>query len=180
MIGDCQHLPTFDSARQSELQAMGSKKLSVDLRNKIVSRHRSGEGYGKISAALQAPESTVATIIRKWKKFGTTKNLPRPGRPAKLSIRGRPALAREVSRKSRVSLWRWENLSEDQPSKQHSSRLYGRVARRKPLLSKRHITARLAFAKRYLEDFQTMRNKILWSDETKIELTKRHVWRKHS
>ena len=104
MIGDCQHLPTFDSARQSELQAMGSKKLSVDLRNKIVSRHRSGEGYGKISAALQAPESTVATIIRKWKKFGTTKNLPRPGRPAKLSIRGRPALAREVSRNPRVSL----------------------------------------------------------------------------
>ena len=32
-------------------------------------------------------------------------------------------------------------------------------------------------------DSQTMRNKILWSDETKIELfglnTKRHVWRKH-
>ena len=33
-----------------------------------------------------------------------------------------------------------------------------------------------------LEDSQTMRNKILWSDETKIELfglnSKRHVWRK--
>ncbi|KAJ8340779.1 hypothetical protein SKAU_G00330700 [Synaphobranchus kaupii] len=56
------------------------------------------------------------------------------------------------------------------------------VARRKPLLSKRHITARLEFAKRHLEDSQTMRIKILWSDETKIELfglnTKRHIWRK--
>ena len=49
------------------------------------------------------------------------------------------------------------------------------VARRKPLLSKRHITARFEFAKRNL-------NKILWSDDTKIELfglnDKRHVWRK--
>ena len=39
----------------------------------------------------------------------------------------------------------------------------------------------LAFAKRHLKDFQTMRNKNLWSDETKTELVglnaKRHVWR---
>jgi hypothetical protein len=56
------------------------------------------------------------------------------------------------------------------------------VARRKPLLSKRHMTAFLEFAKRHLKDSQTMRNKILWSDETKIEHfglnAKRHVWRK--
>jgi hypothetical protein len=45
-----------------------------------------------------------------------------------------------------------------------------------------HMTARLEFAKRHLKDFQTTRNKILWSDETRIELdglnTKRQVWRK--
>ncbi|KAK6302240.1 hypothetical protein J4Q44_G00265950 [Coregonus suidteri] len=44
------------------------------------------------------------------------------------------------------------------------------------------MTARLEFAKRHLKDSQTIRNKILWSDETKIELfglnAKRHVWRK--
>ena len=50
------------------------------------------------------------------------------------------------------------------------SGIYGRVARRKPLLCKRHITSRLEFTKRPLKDSQTMRNKILWSDETKIEL----------
>ena len=52
----------------------------------------------------------------------------------------------------------------------HQSGLYGRVARRTPLLSKRHMTDSLEFAKRNLKDFQTMRNKILWSDETKFEL----------
>jgi hypothetical protein len=39
----------------------------------------------------------------------------------------------------------------------------------------------LEFAKKAPKDSQTMRNKILWSDETKMELfglnAKRHVWR---
>jgi tRNA A37 threonylcarbamoyladenosine biosynthesis protein TsaE len=43
-------------------------------------------------------------------------------------------------------------------------------------------TVHLKFAKRQLKDSQTMRNKILWSDETKIEHfglnAKCHVWRK--
>ena len=50
------------------------------------------------------------------------------------------------------------------------------------ILSKRHMTAHLEFAKEHLKDSQTMRKKILWSYETKIELfgpnAKRHVWRK--
>ena len=44
------------------------------------------------------------------------------------------------------------------------------------------MNARLEFAKWHVKNSQTMRNKILWSDETKIELfglnAKRHVWRK--
>ena len=63
-----------------------------------------------------------------------------------------------------------------------TSGVYGRVARQKPLLSKRHMTAHLEFAKRNLKDSHTIRNKILWFDETKIELfglnVKLHVWRK--
>ena len=49
------------------------------------------------------------------------------------------------------------------------------MARRKPLISERHMAA-------HLKDSQTMRNNILRSDETKIDLfglnAKRHVWRK--
>ena len=44
------------------------------------------------------------------------------------------------------------------------------------------MTTHLEFGKRHLKDSQTMRNKILWSDETNTELfalnAKRHVWRK--
>jgi hypothetical protein len=78
--------PTVDSAYQSKNQAMRSKELSVELRDRTtVARHRSGEGYQNISAALKLPKNTVASIILKWKKFGTSKTLPRAGHLAKLS-----------------------------------------------------------------------------------------------
>ncbi|KAG2470802.1 TCB1 transposase, partial [Polypterus senegalus] len=164
---------------------MKSKELSVDLRDRIVSRHKSGEGYRKV------PMSTVASIVRKSKKFKTTRTPSRAGRLSKLSDRGRRALVREVTKNPMVTLSELQRSSVErgEPSRRttisaviHQSGLYGRVARRKPLLSKRHIAARLEFAKRHLKDSQTMRNKILWSDETKIELfgvnARRHVWRK--
>jgi hypothetical protein len=40
----------------------------------------------------------VASILI-WKKFGTTKTLPRSGHLAKLSNQGRRALVREVTKK---------------------------------------------------------------------------------
>jgi hypothetical protein len=61
---------------------MRSKELTVELRDRIVSRHRSGEGYQNIYGALKVPKNTVASIIFKWKKFGTTKTFPRAGHPA--------------------------------------------------------------------------------------------------
>ncbi|KAK3517617.1 hypothetical protein QTP70_013287 [Hemibagrus guttatus] len=162
-----------------------------DLRDRIVPRHRSGEGYRKISAVLKVPVSTVASIICKWKKFGTTRTLPRAGLPAKPSNRERRALVREVTKNPMVTLKELQRFSVERgelsrrttiSAALHQSGLYGRVTRRKPLLSKRHMTAQLEYVKRHLKDSQTMRNKILWSEETKIELFglngKRHVWRK--
>ena len=154
-------------------------------------KHRSGQGYKRISAALKVPKSTVASIILKWKKFGMTRTLPRPGRPAKLSNRGRRALVREVKKNPKITVAELQRCSREMGESStkstitaalHQSGLYGRVAQRKPLLSARHMKARIEFAKKHMKDSQTMRNKILWSDETKIELfgvnSKRYVWRK--
>ena len=115
----------------------------------------------------------------------------RAGHPAKLSNQGRRALVREVIKNLMVSLAELQRscVEMGETSRRttitatlHRSGLYGRVARRKPLLSERHRKACLEFAKKHLKDSQTVRNKILWSDETKIELfglnSKCHVWRK--
>ncbi|KAG2467141.1 TC1A transposase, partial [Polypterus senegalus] len=170
---------------------MKSKELCVDVRDRIVSMHKSGEGYRKISAALKVPVSKVTSIIHKWKKFKTTRTLPRAGRPSKLNDRGRRALVREVTKNPMVILSQLQRSSVERGESSrrttisaaiHQSGLFGRMARRKPHLSKRHMAACLEFAKKHLKDSQTMRNKILWSDETKIELfgvnARCHVWRK--
>ena len=49
-------------------------------------------------------KNTVASIILKCMKFGTTKTLPRAGRPAKLSNRGRRVLVRELTKSLMVTL----------------------------------------------------------------------------
>ena len=131
---------------------MRSKELSIELQGRIVSRHRSEEGYQNISTALKVSKNTVASIIIKWKKFRTPKTLPRAGRPAKLSNRERRALVREVTKNPMVTLTELQSSSVEmgEPPRRttisaalHQSGLYGRVARRKPLLSKSHMTARM-------------------------------------
>jgi transposase len=139
---------------------MRSYELSIELRDRIGSRHRFGEGYQKVSAALKLPKNTEASIILKWNKFGATNTLPRAGHPAKLRNRGRRALLREVTKTPMVTLSELQSSSvkKREPSRRttisaalHQSGLYGRVARWKPLLSKRHMPAHLEFAKRHLK-----------------------------
>ncbi|KAI2660984.1 Retrovirus-related Pol polyprotein [Labeo rohita] len=142
---------------------MRSKELPEELRDRIVARHRSGQGYKKNSAALKVPKSTVAFIILKWKTFGTTRTLPRAGRPAKLSYRGRRALVREVKKNPEITVAELQRCSREMgescrkstiTAALHQSGLYGRVARRKPLLSARHMKARMEFAKKTPEGLQ--------------------------
>jgi hypothetical protein len=84
-----------------------------------------------MSAALK---NTVASITLKWKKFGTTKTLPRAGCLDKLSIRGRRALVREVTKNPMVTLTELQSSSVKmgEPSRRttisaelHQSGLYG-------------------------------------------------------
>ncbi len=137
-----------------------------------------------MSATLKVPKSTVASIILKWKTFGMTRTLPRAGRPAKLSYQGRRALVREVKKNPKITVAELQRCIREMgescrkssiTAALHQSGLYGRVARRKPLLSARYM-------KKHLKDSKMVTNKILWSDETKIELfglnSKRYVWRK--
>jgi hypothetical protein len=57
-----------------------------------------------MSAAMKVPKNTVTSINLIWKKFGTTKTLPRAGHLAKLSNWGTRALVREVTKNPMVTL----------------------------------------------------------------------------
>ena len=62
---------------------MKTKELSKEVRHKVVEKHRSGEGYKKISKSIIIPFSMVKSIMKNWKMYHTNQARPRSGRPSK-------------------------------------------------------------------------------------------------
>ncbi|KAK3532159.1 hypothetical protein QTP86_009023 [Hemibagrus guttatus] len=60
--------------------------------------YQSGKGYKAISKALGLPRTTVRAFIYKWRKHGTVENLPRSGRPTKITPRAKQQLIQEVTK----------------------------------------------------------------------------------
>jgi transposase len=73
---------------------MKTEELSKQVRDKVVEKYRSGLGYKNISETLNVPWSTIKCIIKTFKEYGTTTNLPREGRPPKLTDQARRPLIR--------------------------------------------------------------------------------------
>ncbi|KAK3515304.1 hypothetical protein QTP70_013465 [Hemibagrus guttatus] len=80
-----------------------TKELSKDTRNKIVDLHQAGKTESAIGKQLGVKKSTVGAIIRKWKTYKTTDNLPRSGAPRKISPRGVKMITRTVSKNPRTT-----------------------------------------------------------------------------
>ena len=51
-----------------------TKKLSVDLRQRIINLHKSVNSYSTTSNWLAIPRSTVQSVLKKFKQSGTTEN----------------------------------------------------------------------------------------------------------
>ncbi|KAL0201197.1 hypothetical protein M9458_004384, partial [Cirrhinus mrigala] len=134
---------------------MKSKEHTRQVREKVIEKFKAGLGHKKISQALNIPWSTVQAIIQKWKEYGTTVNLPRQGRPPKLTGRTRRALIRNAAKRPMVTLDELQRSTAQVGESVHRTTisralhkvgLYGRVARRKPLLKENHKKSRLQFA----------------------------------
>ena len=72
---------------KSSNMAPHGNDLSEDLKRRIVVQHEDGQGYKKIANTLKLSCSTVAKIIQRFKRAGSTQKKPRVGRPKKLSAR---------------------------------------------------------------------------------------------
>ncbi|KAK3543668.1 hypothetical protein QTP70_026249 [Hemibagrus guttatus] len=82
-----QHLSTTSNSQTPNSTMAKTKELSKDTRNKIVDLHQAGKTESAIGKQLGVKKSTVGAIIRKWKTYKTTDNLPRSGAPRKISPR---------------------------------------------------------------------------------------------
>ena len=157
-----------------------SKELSEDLKRHIVALHEDGQGYKKIANILKLSCSTVAKIIQRFKRAGSTQNRPRVGRPKKLSAcaeRHIQMLSLKDRCRSPVSIaTEIEEVGGQPVSAQtirrtlHQIGVHGCHPRRKPLLKTIHKKA----SKQFAEDMSTKHmdywKHVLWSDEIKINL----------
>jgi transposase len=69
----------------SSTSSMGkSGELSDFERGLVIGCHISKKSVRDIATLRKLPKSTVVDVIVKWKREGTTKMKPRPGRPPKV------------------------------------------------------------------------------------------------
>ncbi len=141
--------------------------------------YQSGKGYKAISKALGLQRTTVRAIIYKWRKLGTVVNLPRSGRPTKITPRAQRRLIQEVIKEPRTTSKELQaSLASIKVSVHDSAirkrlgknRIHGRVPSQKPLLTKKNTKSRLTFDKKYLDYPQDFWANILWTDVTKVKL----------
>ncbi|KAI4874892.1 hypothetical protein NFI96_034464 [Prochilodus magdalenae] len=169
-----------------------TKELSEDTRNRIVDLHQAGKTESAIGKQLDVKKSTVGAIIRKWKTYKTTTNLPRSGAPRKISApwgqndhkNGKEKDPR-TTRGDLVNDLPEAGTNVTKATISNTLRRQGLrscSARRVPLLKPVHIQARLKFAREHLDVPEEYWENVIWSDETKVELfgknTTRRVWRK--
>ncbi|KAK3567684.1 hypothetical protein QTP86_021611 [Hemibagrus guttatus] len=168
-----------------------TKELSKDTRNKIVDLHQAGKTESAIGKQLGVKKSTVGAIIRKWKTYKTTDNLPRSGAPRKISPRGVKMITRTVSKNPRTTRGDLVNDLQRAGTKVTKAAISNTLrrqglkscsARRVPLLKPVHVRARLKSAREHLDDPEEDWENVIWSDETKIELFGKNstcrVWRR--
>ncbi len=114
------------------------------MRNKIVDMHQSGKGYTAISKALGLQRTTVRAIIHKWRKLGTVVNLPRSGRPTKITPKAQWRHIQEVIKEPRTTFKELQASLASINVSVHDSTIrkrlgkngiHGRVPGQKPLLS---------------------------------------------
>ncbi|KAK1802082.1 hypothetical protein P4O66_004425 [Electrophorus voltai] len=185
--------PTQTSEQHSYMVNMGkTKEHSKAIRDKTVEGHKAGKGYKTLSKKMGLLVFTVGSIIWKWKAYGTTVNFPWPGQPFKVSSRAEARLVQTVKADPKTTR---RELQEDLMAVQtlvsintisnvlHCNGLRSRRARKVPLLSKCHVKSHLKFAHDHLEDSEADWFKVLWSDETEIEVFgadhTRGIWREN-
>ncbi|KAI4890706.1 hypothetical protein NFI96_011534, partial [Prochilodus magdalenae] len=173
------HLPTTSNTHTPNSTMVKTKELSEDTRNRIVDLHQAGKTESAIGKQLDVKKSTVGAIIRKWKTYKTTTNLPRSGAPRKISARGVKMITRTVRKNPRTTRGDLVNDLQEAGTNVTKATISNTLrrqglrscsARRVPLLKPVHIQARLKFAREHLDVPEEYWENVIWSDETKVEL----------
>ena len=126
------------------------------FKNSIIEKHQEGYSSREIGRLLQINDRTVRKIVGKFYRTGQVENLPRSGRPRKISQRDLRVVLRKVKKAPRQTGTELRdelrehgvNASAKTVKRSLSQAGYKpRRPRKKPLLKDRHVKGRLDYAK---------------------------------
>lgn len=160
------------------------KRTSVQVRDLIITEWEDKENgpktYASLAAKFHVPKTTVFDIINRYKQTGRIEDAKRTGRPTALTERERRDIVRKVKVDPFISTPKLQVEVKERFGKDVNCRTLqnyvrkagfrARMARKKPLISKRNQRRRLAFARKHIKKPISFWNSILWSDESKINL----------
>uniref|UniRef100_A0A8C5QBF4 Transposase n=1 Tax=Leptobrachium leishanense TaxID=445787 RepID=A0A8C5QBF4_9ANUR len=169
---------------------MRSKELSLSVKQAIIRLKKQNKPIREIARTLAVAKTTVWNIFKKKERTSELSNTKRPGRPWKTTVVDDRRILSLVKKTPFTTVGQIKNTLQDVgecvPKSTIKRRLQseyrGFTTRCKPLVSLKNRKARLEFAKQHETKPSQFWNKILWTDETKINLYqsdgKRRVWRK--
>ena len=179
------HLAFLLLSSSPDLKMPSRRELSYHQRLDVLLLWQNHSKAAEISAALHIPRRTVQRVIHLWKTEERLTAKPRSGRPRKTTSRAnsllrRIALSTPLQSTTQL-LHRWgEDVSTDTVVRRlREVGIVRRKALQKPYLSVLHKAKRLAFCLKYKDWGVEEWNKVLFTDEAKIEIPKpQSVWRK--
>ena len=170
---------------------MKSKEISMQVKEAIIRLKKQHKSIREIAKTLGVAKSTVGYILKKKESTGELNNIERLGRQWKTTKVDDRRILSLVKKNPFTTSTEVKNtlekvgvsLSKSTIKRRlHECKYRGFTTRCKPLVTFKNRKARLDFARKHLKKPPMFWNKILWTDETKINLYqndgKRKVWQK--
>ncbi|CAO3692986.1 unnamed protein product [Rhizopus stolonifer] len=153
-------------------------QLSNEDKTRVIDHFELGQSQKDIALKFNTSARTVSKIIKRYNNEGTVKRKEGTGRPHIFTNRTRRLLRKivksnrgitraEIQKKLPMKVSKWLISLEI-----HNMKMHKQSAAKKPFINEDHRKAKLAFAKEHRNWSLEQWRKVIWTDESSVEIGK--------
>ena len=154
-------------------------RLTTEQRAEVIVRKQQGQSYTAIAAMFNMSRTAVINLVKKQRESGSVLDRSKSGRRRATTVRQDRHIVRASMRNRRLTAVDLQQqlaasgtciTARTVRNRLREVGLHGRIAAKKPLLSKTNKKKRMEFAKRYRNWTADDWKGVLWSDESSVEV----------